>query len=209
MIHRVLRMLKHYGFTQVVINVHHLGEQIMKSVGDGSAFGINVSYSIESNILGTGGGIKAAEKFLGNEPFLVLNSDILFDIDLNHLQISHSKRKPAATLVVRDDPSNDGYGGIKIDGDGRVRDILGLVDKSPALKPRLFTGIQILDPIFFSYLQAGKWASSTQDVFPKMTKDNLFIDSYEHSGYFLDLGTAERYAKADNDIKYNKFRFPY
>ena len=60
-LHTILRQLNKHGFNKVVINLHHLGHMIKESVGDGSEFGLEVYYSEEENILGTGGGIKAAQ----------------------------------------------------------------------------------------------------------------------------------------------------
>ncbi|MBI2264863.1 MAG: nucleotidyltransferase family protein [Armatimonadetes bacterium] len=161
-IHRILRLLEANGFRDIVVNLHHLGEKIQESVGDGAAFGVRVSYSPEKEILGTGGGIKGAQQLIGDETFLVINGDILISIALTDVVRFHREHGGAATLVVRDDPSLDGYGAIMVDSGGRVRDILRLVDRAPGLLPRLFTGIQVLEPIFFNYLPEPIPASTTR-----------------------------------------------
>lgn len=197
-IYRTIDLLRKHGFTEIVINLHHLGEQIESSVGDGSKFGVRIRYSWEEELLGTGGGIKAAQHLLGDESFLVVNSDILIDIDLKDVITYHLNSKGAATLVVRDDLTFSGYGAVKVDDNHRIRDILGLVDNSANFLPRLFVGMQVLEPIFFDYCNPDKWASSTQDIFPRMLKDGLPFYAYEHEGFFADIGTLPFYEKFKN-----------
>jgi NDP-sugar pyrophosphorylase family protein len=200
-IHRTLRLLKRDGFSEVVINLHHLGDKIRRSVGDGSAFGLKVSYSEEKETLGTGGGIRAAKGLLGAGAFLVINADILIDINLREVVKFHKEHRGAATLVVRDDPKREGYGAIRVDASLKVRDILGLVNPDPHHKPRLFTGVQILEPVFFLYCARGAFSSSTQDVFPKMMLDGLHFFAFEHKGYYRDIGTPFGFAQARLEFK--------
>lgn len=201
-IHRVIKMLARDGFDDIVINLHHLGDQIRESTGDGSRFGVRIKYSHEEKIMGTGGGIKAAQDLIGKGTFLVINADVLIDIDLRKVFKYHKERGGAATLVLRDDSDEAGYGAIKIDNQGRIRDILGTsAGNHGELLPRLFTGIQVLEPVFFDYLPPGEWASSTRDVFPEMMKEGLEFFACEHRGFFLDIGTPERYSRACEEIK--------
>ena len=199
-IHTILRQLKQHGFEKVVINTHHLGHMIRESVGDGSGFGLKVYYSEEEKILGAGGGIKAAQKLLGDDTVLVINGDIIADAPLGDIWEHHLKKGGAATLVVKDDPSIPGWGDIKIDDEGRVRQILGRPKHDAPLKPRLFIGIQVIEPVFFSFLKKGVKASSTNDVYPRMLESGLTINSYEYTGKFIDIGTPERYRQACDSL---------
>lgn len=195
-LHTILTQLKRHGFEKVVINTHHLGHMIKESVGDGSGFGLKVYYSEEEKILGAGGGIKAAQKLLGDGTFLVINGDVIADAPLGDIWERHLKKGGAATLVVKDDPSIPGWGDIKIDDQGLVRQILGRPKCDAPLKPRLFIGIQVIEPVFFSFVEHGVKASSTNDVYPAMLESGLIINSYEYTGKFLDIGTPERYRQA-------------
>jgi len=197
-LHIALRSLKREGFSKVVINLHHLGHMIKESVGDGSAFGLEVFYSEEDKILGTGGGIKAAQHLLGADTFMVINSDIITDAPFAEIWDYHLKMGGVATLVVKDDPSLTGWGAIKIDENGRLRQILGKPGYRGALKSSLFTGIQVLEPIFFDFLEPGKKASSTQDVYPVMLEKGYAIYCFEYFGRFVDIGISEGYEKAKN-----------
>lgn len=102
MLEHIILKLKSAGFDQLVINVHHLGEQIIQFLQTNQNFGIDIIISDESDYLrDTGGGIQHAEKFLrGNEPFLIHNVDILSDINLTDLYQQHLKNNSLATLLV-------------------------------------------------------------------------------------------------------------
>src|SRR3989475_6130544 len=105
-----LLLLRRYGITEVIINLHHLGDLIEKELGDGSRFGMRLAYSRESVILGTGGGIKQAGGFFGRAPFMVLDGGTLLELDLREVGGVHTKRGAPATLVVPADPEGERWG---------------------------------------------------------------------------------------------------
>lgn len=102
MLEHVILRLKDAGFHQIVINVHHLGDQIIDFLAANNNFGVQIHISDERDyLLDTGGGIKKAAKFLqGNEPFLVHNVDIMSNVDLKKLYDCHLETNPLATLLV-------------------------------------------------------------------------------------------------------------
>ena len=102
MLEHVILKLKAAGFKDIIVNVHHLGDQIIDFLAANGSFGVKIKISDERDyLLDTGGAIKNAAKYLqGDEPFLVHNVDIISDIDLNALYESHLKTEPLATLLV-------------------------------------------------------------------------------------------------------------
>src|SRR2546430_10829096 len=110
-----LLLLPRYGITEVIINLHHLGDLIEKELGDGSRFGMRLAYSRESVILGTGGGIKQGGGFFGGAPFMVLNGDTLLELELGEGVGFPTKRGALGTLWVREDPKVGRWGVIAVD----------------------------------------------------------------------------------------------
>ncbi|MEA4809211.1 sugar phosphate nucleotidyltransferase, partial [Macellibacteroides fermentans] len=102
MLEHIILKLKAAGFTEIIINVHHLGEQIIEFLAGKDNFGITIHISDERDyLLDTGGGIKHAAQFLqGDEPFLVHNVDIISNVDLKALYQHHLDTNPLATLLV-------------------------------------------------------------------------------------------------------------
>ncbi len=102
MLEHVILKLKSSGFDQIVINIHHLGDQIVEFLRANDNFGVRIEISDESDyLLDTGGGIKKASPLLqGDEPFLVHNVDILSNVDLKELYDTHVRTNPLGTLLV-------------------------------------------------------------------------------------------------------------
>lgn len=178
-----LEMLKRAGIKEVVINLHHLGGQIKRHVGNGGRYGLKVRYTREPKILGTGGGIKNAERYLKGSPFIVMNGDVLVDIDLKKVIARHFKEGCAATMVVRKMGRGEDYSKLHIAADGTLRGF--------GRGRHMFTGIQILEPSIFKLLK--KPSCLIESGYKKMLARKQPINSYLHKGYWNDIGTFERY----------------
>ncbi|HEX9710648.1 MAG TPA: nucleotidyltransferase family protein, partial [Candidatus Thermoplasmatota archaeon] len=143
LLHWTLGLLARNGVTEVMINLHHLPWTVMEAVGDGSVFGLRVSYSREPRILGTGGGPRKVRSFFGDAPFILVNGDILFDFDLRGLLRRHEKARARATLALRPNPDPRRYSSIRTAKDGRVLSLAGLPRRRRGT-PSLFTGVHVL-----------------------------------------------------------------
>jgi NDP-sugar pyrophosphorylase family protein len=196
-----LLLLKRHGFRQVVINLHHLAPMIEQALGTGSQFGVRIIYSHEPVILGTGGGIKQAEPHFSGEPVLILNGDTLVELDLEALRDFHRTRNAAATLVLREDSDAARWGLVEVGDKGKILRITGkgLVDSAPSV-PRMFAGVHILHPRLLREVPKGV-ASSIIDPYVKAIERGEPVLGYDLQGYWSDIGTAERYVQADQDVR--------
>ncbi|MEK7747616.1 MAG: nucleotidyltransferase family protein [Nitrospirota bacterium] len=209
LIHYNILLLKHYGITDIMINVHYHADKIMDALGDGSQFNVQITYSKEDHILGTGGGIKNLQSKLGDADFLVINADILVDIDLAQLISFHQKNKPRATLVLRKDPNLAQYGIIETDSDARIQNILSKVPVAKGcFQERMFTGIHIITPKVFDYIPPGTFYSIT-DSYIEMLKKEEHLCGYFMDGYWNDIGVEARYQEVSQGIKEGKIRLRY
>jgi NDP-sugar pyrophosphorylase family protein len=194
-----LLLLKRYRFQEVIINLHHLGPMIEQTLGDGTRFGLRLHYSHEAVILGTGGGIKQVEAFFNGEPFLVLNGDTLFELDLEALGTFHQERHAAATLVTRKDPEAERWGLVEIGPDRQVKTITGRGLRSDGpTEARMFAGVHILHPRLLGAVPHGR-ESSIIDAYVRGLQEGERIVSYDLTGYWSDVGTPERYAQVEQD----------
>lgn len=183
-----LELLKSGGITDVIINLHHLGDQIRTHVGDGSKYGLRVAYSDEPEILGTGGGVKKASEFFQGEPFVVMNGDILIDIDIKDLIRVHLSKDCLATMVVRKSEAGEEFTPINVE-DGRVESI-GLKGSY------MFTGLQVINPLFLTLLPPVGFSCIVQKGYIPALRNGHVINAYEQTGYWTDIGTIERYEEA-------------
>src|SRR5919108_2651193 len=124
MIEYPLRLLRHYGIREVVINLHHLGDQVEGYLRDGKRLGLKIFYSKENELLGTGGGLFKAKSFLSDGTFLVINTDVIIDLSIEEVLAYHAEKKATATLVLRPDLLADQYGSIEVDLQGRIHRFL-------------------------------------------------------------------------------------
>ena len=195
-----INFLSTHGIKEIAINLHHKSEKIIDYFGDGKDFRVNLHFSKEENILGTAGGIKKLQSFFKNETFLVINSDILADVNLNNVLKFHKEKNSKLTLVVRQDPNAEKYDSIQRIDEGRIVHFLGrsIKNSEPTTKV-MFTGIQIMEPEIFSRIPENKFCGTVEDVFPGMIQDELPVYSFLHKGYWIDMGTSETYIQAQMD----------
>ncbi len=208
LLERTIELLRSAGIADIAVNVHHLPEQVIAHFGDGSRFGVNLNFSREEKIMGTAGGIKGVQGFLDGGTFLVINSDIIVDIDLNRVLEFHRAKESCLTLVVREDDSPKKYDPIEIQEDGRIVHFVGASSMNVPDETRrvMFTGIQIMEPEIFSRIPEGKFCGTTEDVFPEMIGEGLPVFGYLHKDYWIDMGNREQYLQVHKDALDEKIR---
>lgn len=196
-----LLLLRRHGIRDVMVNLHHLGHVIEKELGDGSTWEMRISYSKEARILGTGGGVKQAEEFFEGQPFLVMNSDTLCELDIDALRRYHERQNPLATMVVREDPNVDRWGVLELDADQRVVRIngRGRLSQGPVVG-RMFAGVHILHPRLLRTVPVRR-ESSIIDSYVHEIEHGESVYGYTSHGYWSDVGTPERYAEAQDDVE--------
>ncbi len=196
-----LLLLKRYGVTDVIINLHYLGHQIEQVLGDGAWLGMRLSYSQEPLILGTGGGIKQAEPYFQGQPVLIMNADTLLDLDLGDVMRAHQRHRPLVTMVLRADAEAEAWGPVDVDKDDRVLRInkQGMAGPSAAAT-YMFAGVHLLDPRILADVPEGQ-ASSIIEPYVRALARGETIRGFRMDGYWSDIGTPERYAQAQQDAK--------
>jgi NDP-sugar pyrophosphorylase family protein len=205
-----LLLLKAHGIEKVVINLHYLGEKIRATLGDGSVYGLRITYSPEALILESGGGIKNAQAFLDGETFVVLNCDTIIDLDLHALLVAHRKTKAAATLVLRPDPEAGRYGILETDASNRIRRFLGQPPEvNEPLSPYMFTGFQVLEPHVFAFMPEVKPFSTTRVTYPAMLQAGEPLYGFIHTGTWMTVDDAEAMARATQAIVSGQVRLSY
>ena len=191
LIHWTLDALAQAGIREVVINLHHLPGTIVSVVGDGAEFGLRVRYSRERSILGTAGALRRARGWLGDEPVLVVNGDIVFDVDLKRLIARHRTSGALATLALRPNPDPRKYSSIVTGSDHWVRSVAGLPRKATG-SVSLFSGIHVLDPRLLDRLPAGP-SDSVRDIYiPALARGEPIL-GVRVKGAWYDFGHLAAY----------------
>jgi aminoglycoside/choline kinase family phosphotransferase/dTDP-glucose pyrophosphorylase len=182
------------GCKAVTINTHHLHNQIESFIAQQS-YPIPIQTRYEPNILGTGGAIRNVADFWNDQPFMVINADIVTTIDLKSVYDFHCQHSHPATLVLADDPD---FNSVVCDSDGFVIKFQHRSDTKTQLSMAAltFTGIQVLDPEILNFIPA-QAPSSSIDAYTRMITEGKKIKAYlSNKAYWKDIGTAERYKSA-------------
>ncbi|HWE32160.1 MAG TPA: NDP-sugar synthase [Solirubrobacteraceae bacterium] len=194
----MLEWLRGHGVGDVVLACGFMADAVRAVLGDGAALGMRLRYIEEPEPLGTGGALKFAEEML-DERFLMLNGDVLTDIDLTALIEQHARTAATATLALYpvDDPS--AYGLVRRNDDSSVSEFLEKPSPEEIDTNLINAGAYVLERrVLDSMPPAGTNVSIERDVFPALVGDGLY--GYAASGYWLDIGTPDRYLQGTFDI---------
>jgi NDP-sugar pyrophosphorylase family protein len=205
----VAEYLARYGCGEIVVNLHHRPESVRAALGDGSDFGVRLSYIEEPEILGTSGAIDNARAFLEGDTFIVANGKIATDIDLGDALETHRRERALATLILRRNVERERYSTVEVE-DNLVRGFGGypvftsdnagsairaseqsISDDADA--PLMFTGIQILEPRIFDYIPRGVFSHSVTDVYLPAIARGERIAAHVGGGMWHELSTIRRY----------------
>jgi mannose-1-phosphate guanylyltransferase len=215
MIDYPLLLLRHYGISEIIINLHHLSDQIEAYLGNGTKLGLRISYSKEEELLDTGGGLLKAKPFLCEAPFIVINTDVLIDLPLHELIAFHERKRATATLVLRSDARADQFGSMEIDSEGRIARFLQAM--RPTAAPNsgtklMFAGVQIFDPRVFDYMpteEASQKFGTTTHTYPRMLVEGERLFGFRFEGFWQDLGTADRIREAEESLAHGTATLHY
>jgi NDP-sugar pyrophosphorylase family protein len=167
-------------------------------VSEGGRFGLRVRYSRERTILGTAGGPRRLRRFFGDEPFLLVNGDVVFDFDLTRLLDRHRASRARATLALKPNPDPRRYGPVVTGPDGRIRSLAGLPRRARG-RVSLFTGVQVLDPVVLERLPPG-FSSSVSDLYAPLVAEGELVLGVRVAGAWHDLGSPSLYLASQLEL---------
>ncbi len=209
MLELVIKKLILTGVTDIIINIHYLGDQIIDFLKSKNNFGIHIEISDESDrLLDTGGGLlKAAHFFDRNEPFILHNTDIISNIDLIKMIDFHENHNALATIAVRERPSSRYFlfnPAMELCGWKNTKtDVKIISNDSENLKAYAFSGIHIIRPTLFNYLNQTKKFSIVNTYLELSKKET--ITGYDHtSDYWFDIGDTKKLDTAEKYLKNNE-----
>jgi len=206
----IVRLLSGHGFGEAIANLHWFPETIEGHFGDGSAFGVELSYSREEQLLGTAGGVRKAADFLGDS-FLVVAGDALTDIDFTAMREFHESHDGLATVATKRVPNTDEYGVVIAGEDGRIQGFQEKPDPAEALSDLANTCIYMFRAQVFDFFpapgtskaakpnDAPGFADWAMDVFPALLENDVPFYSHEIDAYWNDIGNLDELRQGNLD----------
>jgi mannose-1-phosphate guanylyltransferase len=206
-------LLGEHGFTEVVCNLSYMPEAIRERFGDGSEWGIALSYSDEPEPLGTAGGVGKVRDFLTEtDSFLVISGDALTDIDLARMRSAHESNDGIATLATKRVDDTTQFGVAITAGDGRIQGFQEKPDPAEALSDLANCGIYMFRREIFDYFpepgarspaggdqQPEGFVDWATDVFPALLEHDVAFYSHEIDDYWNDIGSVSEYVQGNVD----------
>jgi NDP-sugar pyrophosphorylase family protein len=178
--------LVRFGVRDIAINLHHQPDSITSLFRKETSPDLNIRFSHEPQILGTAGGVKKVEDFFNDEPFILMNSDFVSDINLDEVIAFHKKDKPLATLILQKSKTKE-YSSVKVEMDGRI-EAIGATDGN-----HIFCGLHIVEPEILQYIPFNKKADINKDIYSSLIAQGVILKAYEHSGYWFEFGSLQKY----------------
>ncbi|MHB1390841.1 MAG: sugar phosphate nucleotidyltransferase [Thermoleophilia bacterium] len=204
--YHILRLIRQHGFDEAVANLHYHPHAITNYFGRGQRVGLDLRYSLEPELMGTAGGVKALQRYLDGGTFLVISGDSLTDLDLTALMRQHKESGSTATLALTrvKDPSR--FGVVICDQDNRI---LGFQEK-PAPGEELSNlcncGIYIFEPAIFDYIPKDTFYDFGRQLFPEFISKDVPFHGFEIEGYWNDVGSLAQYRIGNFDALTGKVK---
>jgi len=185
-----------YGFRKFYISVNYMAEMIETYFGDGSRFGVSISYIHEDNQLGTAGALGLLPE-VPRDSFFVINGDLLTQINFSHLLDFHSQHHSLATMCIKEYHYQVPFGVVQVNGEK-----LSALDEKPVQTFFVNAGIYVLEPSILDFIPRNHYFDMTM-LFDRIMKKGLKPRVFPIREYWLDIGQLEDYKKANGDFKGN------
>ncbi len=215
----LLELLREHGFTEIMVNVSHLAEEIENYFRDGQRFGVEIAYSFEGRIedgeligdaMGSAGGLKKIQNFqhFFDDTFVVLCGDALVDLDLTEAVKRHKAKGALASLITKRVPRDQvsSYGVVVTDEDGRVRSFQEKPEVDEAASDMINTGIYIFEPEVLDFVPSDQAFDIGSDLFPKLVAAGAPFYALPMEFEWVDIGKVPDYWQAIRGVLQGQVR---
>ncbi|MFC2007913.1 sugar phosphate nucleotidyltransferase [Chloroflexota bacterium] len=195
--------LKRYGVDSIILALNYLPAVIQDYFGDGSKFGVEITYCVEGNPLGTAGAVKNAEKYL-QSTFIVLNGDVFTDLDIADMIDFHRYNKAKVTISLKSVDNPSAFGLVETEDTYRVKRFIEKPDPDQITTNWINAGTYILEPEVLEHVPPDNHYMFERGLFPLLIKLGEPVYGYPFHGYWLDMGTPEKYLGLNCDLLLSK-----
>lgn len=190
----VVKQFSNYNFNDFFISVNYIPEQIMNYFGSGKAFNVNIQYLLENKRLGTAGCLSLINETM-TEPFFLMNSDILTNIDFEKMLDFHIKNDFEITIATVEHNTTIPYGVLQTNVFGKIESI----KEKPIISSKISGGVYVLNPDLIDLIPKDTFFDITS-LFDILLKQNRKIGAFEINEYWIDVGSPENFHQANVDF---------
>ncbi|MCD6654551.1 MAG: NTP transferase domain-containing protein [Sulfurovum sp.] len=200
MMEHTMMMLKELGITEFIVLLYFKPEIIQNYFGDGSAFGIKITYIVPDDDYGTAGAVKLAAEHIGEENFIVISGDLVTDFDFQKIFDFHAQKDAKLTIGLTsvEDPLQ--FGVVIANEEHVIEKFLEKPSWGEVFSDTINTGIYIIEPEILKYIPHGENFDFAKNLFPLLMSKGIPLMGYNLEGYWRDVGNPESYREVYDDI---------
>ena len=200
MMEHTMMTLRDLGIKEFIVLLYFKPQIIKDYFGDGSDFGIKISYVVPDEDFGTAGAVKLAEDLIGDENFIIISGDLVTDFDFQKIFDYHKEKnaKLSITLASVENPLE--FGVVIANADGKIEKFLEKPSWGEVFSDTINTGIYIIEPEILKYIPKNENYDFGKNLFPRLMKEGVELIAGNAEGYWRDVGNPESYRDVYEDI---------
>ncbi|NOZ90590.1 MAG: NTP transferase domain-containing protein [Epsilonproteobacteria bacterium] len=207
MMEHTMMTLKDLGITEFIVLLYFKPEIIQDYFGDGSDFGIKITYVVPDDDYGTAGAVKLAQEHIGDDNFIIISGDLVTDFDFQKIFDYHKSKNSKLTITLTSVDNPLEFGVVIANEEGKIEKFLEKPSWGEVFSDTINTGIYIIEPEILEYIPAHENYDFAKDLFPRLMREGIDIMAGYAKGYWRDVGNPESYREVYEDILSGKVKF--
>ncbi len=207
MMENTMITLRDLGIKDFIVLLYFKPEVIQDYFGDGSAFGMNITYVIPDDDYGTAGAVKLAQEHIGDDNFIIISGDLVTDFDFQKIFDYHAHKESKLTITLTSVENPLEFGVVIANEDGKIEKFLEKPSWGEVFSDTINTGIYIIEPEILNYIPKGENFDFAKDLFPLLMEEGVELMAGNAQGYWRDVGNPDSYREVHEDIMSNRVNF--
>ena len=207
MMEHTMMTLKELGITEFIVLLYFKPDIIRDYFGDGSDFGIKITYVLPDDDYGTAGAVKLAQEHIGNDNFIIISGDLVTDFDFQKIFDYHREKQSKLTITLTSVDNPLEFGVVIANAEGRIEKFLEKPSWGEVFSDTINTGIYVIEPEILDYIPKHENFDFAKDLFPLLMKEGIPLMAGNAEGYWRDVGNPESYRDVYDDILTGKVNF--
>jgi mannose-1-phosphate guanylyltransferase/phosphomannomutase len=207
MMERTMMTLKDLGISEFIVLLYFKPEIIQDYFGDGSDFGIKITYVVPDDDYGTAGAVKLAQEHIGDDNFIIISGDLVTDFDFQKIFDYHKSKNSKLTITLTSVDNPLEFGVVIANEEGKIEKFLEKPSWGEVFSDTINTGIYIIEPEILDYIPPHENYDFAKDLFPRLMREGIELMAGYAQGYWRDVGNPESYREVYEDILSGKVKF--
>ena len=207
MMENTMITMRDLGIKDFIVLLYFKPEVIQDYFGDGSDFGMNITYVIPDDDYGTAGAVKLAQDLIGDDNFIIISGDLVTDFDFQKIFDYHEQKKSKLTITLTSVENPLEFGVVIANNEGTIEKFLEKPSWGEVFSDTINTGIYIIEPEILDYIPKGEDFDFAKDLFPLLMEEEVELIAGYAEGYWRDVGNPDSYREVHEDIMSGRVDF--